>query len=186
MRGKKAAVFCAVILICAAVLRLYLGNEKTYFHMDEAYSYGMMNEKIRDFTDRPDFLNTYHDSGYYRSYLSVDPEERGDWSPVYENQARDVHPPFYYLLLRCAAMAAGGGFTKWSGLGLNLAISLVSGLVLYFLGKELAGSRACGCLACLLGSLNFMALNMSLHPLLLPDLRGFSMADDHSGVCPEE
>ena len=26
MRGKKAAVFCAVILICAAVLRLYLGN----------------------------------------------------------------------------------------------------------------------------------------------------------------
>ena len=83
-------------------------------------------------------------------------------------------------------MAAGGGFTKWSGLGLNLAISLVSGLVLYFLGKELAGSRACGCLACLLGSLNFMALNMSLHPLLLSDLRGFSMADDHSGVCPEE
>ena len=57
MRGKKAAVFCAVILICAAVLRLYLGNEKTYFHMDEAYSYGMMNEKIRDFTDRPDFLH---------------------------------------------------------------------------------------------------------------------------------
>ena len=148
MRGKKAAVFCAVILICAAVLRLYLGNEKTYFHMDEAYSYGMMNEKIRDFTDRPDFLNTYHDSGYYRSYLSIDPEERGDWGPVYENQARDVHPPFYYLLLRCAAMAAGGGFTKWSGLGLNLAISLISGLVLYFLGKELAGSRACGCLAC--------------------------------------
>lgn len=163
MRGKKAAVFCAVILICAAVLRLYLGNEKTYFHMDEAYSYGMMNEKIRDFTDRPDFLNTYHDSGYYRSYLSIDPEERGDWGPVYENQARDVHPPFYYLLLRCAAMAAGGGFTKWSGLGLNLAISLISGLVLYFLGKELAGSRACGCLACLLGSLNFMALNMSLY-----------------------
>ena len=81
MRGKKAAVFCAVILICAAVLRLYLGNEKTYFHMDEAYSYGMMNEKIRDFTDRPDFLNTYHDSGYYRSYLSIDPEERGGLGP---------------------------------------------------------------------------------------------------------
>lgn len=30
MRGKKAAVFCAVILICAAVLRLYLGNKGFY------------------------------------------------------------------------------------------------------------------------------------------------------------
>lgn len=67
------------------------------------------------------------------------------------------------------------------------AVILICAAVLrLYLGKELAGSRACGCLACLLGSLNFMALNMSLHPLLLPDLRGFSMADDHSGVCPEE
>lgn len=44
------------------------------------------------------------------------------------------------------------------------AVILICAAVLrLYLGKELAGSRACGCLACLLGSLNFMALNMSLY-----------------------
>lgn len=162
MGRKKAMLFCCAVMIFSAVLRLYLGTQKSYFHMDEAYSYGMMNEKIRDFTDRPDLLDTYHDSGYYRNYLSIDSLEKGDWSPVYENQARDVHPPLYYFLLRCAASAAGGGFTKWSGLGLNLAVALLSCLALYFLGKKLTGRRAGGCLACLFGSLNFMALNMSM------------------------
>ena len=41
---KKHIIIILVCIIVAGVFtRVYLGFQKVYFHMDEAYSYGLMN-----------------------------------------------------------------------------------------------------------------------------------------------
>lgn len=162
MKSKTALALCAIFLLLGAVLRLYLGTQKVYLHMDESYSYGLMNDSVLSITDRPDFYGAHPDRQYYLSYLSIEGSEWEDWSPVWENQARDNHPPLYYLLLRGAASLAGGVYTKWSGLLLNLQIASCSGLLLYRLGRAISGSRAAGCLACLFETFSFLSLEMSL------------------------
>ena len=163
MRGKRETALCLLILIFAVILRIYNGTQKVYFHMDEAYSYGLMNDADLNITDRPDFWNTFHDSGYYLSYLSVEEDEKNDWGPVYENQVRDVHPPLYYLFLRLFAEGSGGIFTKWSGLALNMLLAVCSGILLYQLGNLLTGKRIFGCLACLIGCFSLLSQEMSLY-----------------------
>lgn len=98
---KRAAalLFLGILLLLLAV-RIWIGHEKSYFHMDEAYSYGLMNYDRLNITDNPDFLNEWHDSSYYADYLEVGSDELSDWTPVYENQKNDVHPPLYYCFLR--------------------------------------------------------------------------------------
>ena len=56
--NKKTAI---IILICIFALqiifRLYIGYKKEYFHMDEAYSYGLMNYDKLSIVDNEDFFN---------------------------------------------------------------------------------------------------------------------------------
>ena len=84
--------------------------------MDEAYSYGLTNYERLNISDNEDFFNTWHDKSYYLDYLTVDKEEANNFTPVYENQKNDVHPPFYYLLLRIAMNFSIDYFSKWTGL----------------------------------------------------------------------
>ena len=119
-RKKIILLILVIITILQISIRIYMGNEKTYFHMDEAYSYGLMNAERLNITDNPDFSNTWHTNQYYLDYLEVNQEEKNNWLPVYENQKNDVHPPLYYFFLRIAASFTIDNFTKWTGIILNI------------------------------------------------------------------
>ena len=119
-RKKIILLILVIITILQISIRIYMGNEKTYFHMDEAYSYGLMNAERLNITDNPDFSNTWHTNQYYLDYLEVNQEEKNNWLPVYENQKNDVHPPLYYFLLRIANSFTIDNFTKWTGIILNI------------------------------------------------------------------
>ena len=64
-RKKIILLILVIITILQISIRIYMGNEKTYFHMDEAYSYGLMNAERLNITDNPDFSNTWHTNQYY-------------------------------------------------------------------------------------------------------------------------
>lgn len=57
--------------------------------------------------------------------------------PVYENQKNDVHPSFYYLLLRLAMNFAGNHFSIWTGIVLNIVIYLFITIFTYLILKRL-------------------------------------------------
>ena len=102
--SKKWTIILLIIIIISQVtVRLYFGNQKQYLHMDEAYSYGLMNYDKLEITDNEDFYNTWHTNKYFEDYLSITDKEVFNIERVYENQKNDVHPPLYYLLLRIAA-----------------------------------------------------------------------------------
>lgn len=125
------------IILLQVVLRIQYGFDKAYLHMDESYSYGLMNYKKIDIMNNEDFYNTWHENEYYKDYLSISKKEATDFSPVYENQKNDVHPPFYYLLLRIASSFTMDSFSKWTGIILNIFIFVLTSIFVYLIANRL-------------------------------------------------
>ncbi len=138
IKNKRTEILViALILIIQSVYFVYIGNQKAYLHMDEAYSFGLSSYDKVEIHDNPDFYNTWHGGEYYRDYLVVDSDEQGDYSPVYENQKNDVHPPIFYLLLRVFMGFSVGNFTMWSGIALNIFIHLFITVFTYLIIKKM-------------------------------------------------
>lgn len=68
-------------------------------------------------------------SGFCRGAVSV-------WT-VTRMQTYDVHPPFYYLLLHTVCSLFPGRFSKWSGIGLNIVLFVLSWSVLAKLTRRI-------------------------------------------------
>lgn len=121
---------------------VYYADLKTGFHIDELYSFAHSNstqgaflsENIDSF-----FLDTNHelqnkwiDGRDFHDYLTVQEYEKFGYSHIWENMAKDVHPPFYYILLHTVCSFFPDMFTKWHGAFLNIILWV---LTLYMLSK---------------------------------------------------
>lgn len=148
---EKIALF--LVIIVQIIVYIFLGMQKTYIHMDEAYSIGLTNYDKVDITENEDFYNNWHTKQYYEDYISIGKEEISNLKPVYENQRNDVHPPFYYLLLRIAYTFNLDSFSKWPGLILNIIILVISNILVYKILKELIKDKKIALLICLVNGL---------------------------------
>lgn len=128
---NKEKIMLLTILIIQIVVYIIMGSLKTYIHMDEAYSIGLTNYNKIDITSNEDFYDNWHNKEYYEDYLSIGEDEVTNLKPVYENQKNDVHPPFYYLLLRIASSFSLDKFSKWPGIILNIIILTLSNILVY-------------------------------------------------------
>lgn len=129
-----------LILVVQTVVYVFAGMQKAYFHMDEIYSYGLANHETVQIYDTEGFYGEWHGPEYYDRYLTVDESESGDFSAVYENQKNDVHPPLFYGLLRIG-MELSPGFSKWTGIVLNILIAGVSTIVLWLVVGRLTSAK---------------------------------------------
>ena len=134
---KKEIIIISILLLLQTLIYIICGINKSYIHMDEAYSLGLASYDRTEIQEKEDFYNTWHDNAYYDDYLSVQEEEAGKYSQVYENQKNDVHPPLYYLLLRFAMGFTKGQYSKWSGIIMNILIYLGITILMYAIAKKL-------------------------------------------------
>jgi hypothetical protein len=138
MKNKRIEVLAlVVILIIQTIVYVICGIKKSYLHMDEAYSYGLANYSSLGIQDDDAFYDTWHDGSYYEDYLSVGEDEKYNFAPVYENQKNDVHPPFFYFLLRIAMNFHLNHYSKWPGLILNIIIFEAVTVFTYLILKKL-------------------------------------------------
>ena len=138
MNNKKTEiVIISIVLIVQTLIYIFVGYKKSYIHMDEAYSMGLASYDKVEIQDNEDFYNTWHNKEYYEDYISVQANERGRFSQVYENQKNDVHPPLYYLFLRIAMGYSDDGYSKWPGISLNILIFLGITILTYLILQEL-------------------------------------------------
>ena len=117
---RKEITVIAVVLILQTLIYVFCCGLKSYIHMDEAYSLGLASYDKTEIKNNEDFYNTWHTGEYYDDYLSLQEDEFGKYSQVYENQKNDVHPPFYYLLLRFAMGFAPGSYSVWPAAVINI------------------------------------------------------------------
>lgn len=155
---KKENIALIVILAIQLIVYIFMGVQKSYIHMDEAYSIGLTNYDKVEITDNEDFYGNWHNSAYYEDYLSISQEEVKDLKPVYENQKNDVHPPFYYLLLRIAYSFHLNEFSKWPGIILNIIIFICSNILIYKILTKIIKNKKIALLMCLVSGLVISSL----------------------------
>lgn len=131
----------SLIIIIQTVVYIVAGMGKAYIHMDEAYSLSLSNYDKIQIQENDDFYNHWHDAEYYKDYLVVNEDERGDFAPVYNNQRDDVHPPLFYLLLRLGMELTPGEFNKWTGITINILAFAVNTVFLYLIVDKLLGKE---------------------------------------------
>ena len=137
MKNKKEIILLIIFIVLQSILYVCTGMSKGYIHIDEAYSFGLTNYDRVEIEENADFYNTWHEKEYYEDYLSIQEDERGNFAPVYENQKNDVHPPFYYLLLRIAMSFSDGHFSMWPGIVLNIVLYAFITIFMYLILKKL-------------------------------------------------
>ena len=157
IKNNLNKIILVLIIILQIILYIFIGTKKEYFHMDEAYSYGLMNYDKINITDNEDFLNNWHNKDYFIDYLSVNSDEISDFLSVYINQKNDVHPPLFYLLLRIFSLSTIDSFSKWTGLSLNILIGIGISIYVYKISKKLFSSEK---LALLVTAINAFSMAM--------------------------
>ena len=139
---KKEILIITLVLVLQTMIYVFCGVHKSYIHMDEAYSLGLASYDKVEIQDNQDFYNTWHNNEYYEDYLTVNDDEVGKYSQVYENQKNDVHPPLYYLFLRFSMGFSKNSYSKWSGIVINIIIFMAITVVMYnILQKLLKGEN---------------------------------------------
>lgn len=124
------------------IIFVIAGVNKSYIHMDEAYSLGLASYNKIEIQDNDDFYNVWHNKDYYEDYLVVNEDEKFEFSQVYENQKNDVHPPLYYLLLRIAMGFSIGTYSKWPGIIVNIIIYAGITIFMYLIIKKILDGKS--------------------------------------------
>ena len=163
----KEKTIIVIILIIQTIMFVIAGINKSYIHMDEAYSLGLTNYNKVEIQQKEDFYNTWHNKEYYEDYLSVNDNEKNNFLPVYENQKNDVHPPLYYLFLRIAMQFNIGSFSKWPGIILNIMIYLFITIFMYLILRKLfaksENSQIKSAFLALISSLTLASINNAIY-----------------------
>lgn len=96
--------------------------------MDEIYSYGLANHQYTDTIKMdPEEGVPYEPVAMaYLEYVAVKEEGRFDYINVWKNQAEDVHPPFYYLILHTICSIFPGKFSIWYAAYINIIFALLT------------------------------------------------------------
>ncbi len=141
--AKKNGALILALLGILAVCLLFAWRKNGLF-IDEIYTYGLSNSHCAPFladTKGGELEGAVFTRQDLMDYVTVDKSELGDLGSVYYNQVHDVHPPLYYWLFHLASCLTPGVFSKWTGLGLDLVLYLLTLLALYRLTLYLFGSR---------------------------------------------
>lgn len=164
-RGKKeriALLFLALLLLGQACTYLFFGMKKADFHHDEIYTYTLSNDYEAGFFQMDDaLLDAWHAPDYFINRLTPGSHPFA-YASVYHNQERDVHPPLYYVLFHTVNSFFPQTFSKWIGIGINMALLLLCTVLLYALFVKATGKRSWGLLLCLFWSIGIGTVGMAV------------------------
>lgn len=132
-------LFASVLLIQLLAL-VYIGIQRDGMHIDEYYSYILSNSYSVDrISNAPNVWNQWQNGNVFHKFISVEKGEQFAFLTVYENTAKDAHPPLYYFLLHTLCSLFPGSYSPWFGMGLNIFLTLLTQISLFRLGKKLMG-----------------------------------------------
>ena len=133
----KVKLIFIIILILQIIFKIVIDFNKNGYYCDEMYSYGLMNYKQAYLTEEKNFMDHWHKNEYYDKYITLDKNDGLNLKQIYKNQIEDYHPILYYVLLRIFSFFSIRGFSKWSGLILNLIIFAFCDLVVFKISKKI-------------------------------------------------
>lgn len=169
---SKWVVPVALLLIIAVqigYLCYVFFAEKTSYHCDEVYSYGLANNFYGAYLESEDVYsheeynsNQWVSGDIFREYITVQPSERFRYDSVWYNQSKDRHPPLFYALIHTISSFMPDTFSFVPGFILNLIFFAVTQVFLFLLAKDILRSRYLALLLCLFWGFSMAALDSTI------------------------
>ena len=178
---KKYFAPVMMFLIVAAVCLMFSCRKSGMF-IDEIYTYGLSNSSYAPYiTDVKggSAIGQIITREELFDYVAVTDGEGFDLGSVYYNQTQDVHPPLYYWLFNIVSSLFPNSFTKWTGLGLDFVIYMLTLLCLYkllmklFYSRDIASAGVILYGLCLLGMSTMLMIRMYVLLTLLSVLLAY-------------
>ena len=142
---KKRTI--ALFLLAHLLLVVFIGAQKTNYHIDELYTFTLANRYgarlAPDITDG----QVYSGDGMFGEYLTVQPEHTSDYGLVYQNQRNDAHPFLYYSFIHTLCSFFPNTVSKWFGLIPNYLFMLAEDVLLYCVAVKLFRRKGLALLA---------------------------------------
>ena len=154
------AIILLTIILCLTYV--HFGSTNIGYDGDEVFSYLSSNaeqgyKKLAALKD-----HTWYPSSYFRNALSVPSSCQFHYEIPIRNQATDVHPPIYYMLLHTICSFFPESFSMWYGISLNILLTLLSLIVLFFLLRHLIGGNYLPLFTCYLFGMTYGVINNML------------------------
>lgn len=164
MRKYSCKILLAVLITIQVIYTAYaFANWKEGLHSDEVWSYGFSNSHYRPFLalrdgigilwyDDEDVINCeeWVSGEELRKYITVQEGERFAYDSVYYNNANDLHPPLFYMLLHTVCSFFPEKFSPWYGESLNLLFLAVTQVFLFLTIHKITKSEVTALAGCLL------------------------------------
>ena len=151
-----------LIILISVLVSVFFGFRKEGMFLDELYSYGLSNSHYAPFVENikgGNFIDKVITNDELSDYITVAKGEGFNYGSVYYNQSQDVHPPLFYMLLHTVCSFFPGMFSKWFGLGLNMAIFALTLIMLYKTSELIFNNKNVSCIAALFYGLSHAALS---------------------------
>ncbi len=145
---SKNIIIGIIILIICGIIFSYQA-QKVGFHEDEGFTIassvnpdnGLMSAYKNN--DVPENLNespVWKTKEYVTNYMTLTPNNYLNFASIYMNQAKDNHPPFFYLLVHFSSILFSGKFSIYTAFLVNIIAFIFSCVVLEktlkLMGKE--------------------------------------------------
>lgn len=152
-----------IILAGFIVLHLmyagFWGWMKKDCYVDEYWTYGLANN-VGSITMQVEDGKSYNGTYPFDRYMTVEKGETFNYSNVWTQQAADVHPPLYYIIIHTLCSFFPGVFSKWFGLLPNFCCLILIDILLYQIGKVLLKSESLALIAVIINGTGVMMMNM--------------------------
>ncbi len=156
--GQKTKILFCLFIITHIIFAVYLGMCKINYHYDERLTFGLANNTMGGV--KIENGKVYHGFSLYNDYLSVRSTERFDYKGVWENQAKDVHPPFYYVIIHTICSFFPEQYSKWFGIVPNILFMVLTDILLYQLAKYILKDSRLALIATVAAGTTTLAMNM--------------------------
>lgn len=141
--GIRFGIFVAGIILAECIYALYQFQLRKGLFVDEIYTYGLSNSHYAPFLIgfRPTIWKTWTSGESLLNYITVQPNQRFDYASVFFNQANDVHPPLYYLLVHTICSLFPNQFSYWYAESINLVALPITLIVLFLLCRRIFAQK---------------------------------------------
>lgn len=151
-RVKRSLWITLIILMQSLVVVLW-GIRKERFNIDEVFSYegaksGGYGMRYWD-RDIDSFYGKNYTKEDFEKHITIEQDDLLIAKPIEVVDAL-AHRNVYYTILNLAATFTAGTLTKWTGIGLNLLLFILTQIVLYRLVARICNSFRCAVIAILI------------------------------------
>lgn len=174
---KNRKLFLVVVLI-QVVIMVYYCNRKAGFFIDEIWTYNLSNGFYFPLLHNiGDLLNKWIPQSFWVDSLTASHSHSFEYASVLYNQAKDVHPPLYYIIIHTICSFFPGVFSKWFGLVPNIVFFVITQILIYKISKIFFKNNFFALLPCVVYGFSVGAINTVLF------IRMYSMLTLISACC---